>query len=320
MRLTHDNIPPERHPDRKSKSDNIENMINLDLSYEEIYPKIFVYNNLIPSKDYIYSILKKSLNSSNGKYYFGEWKDWYGFGQLCEPKRFSPEDTELTSMMYDNEREIEEQLQNVISCAFAHYVGVNNINLPPKSSIARVSFAAYYEGIDTGGGRVMQYHTDYIVSQHFSRFENFFLTCTIYINDDYEGGEIRFTTMTGDFVDYKPRAGDVIVFPSGSPLYPGKEPYFHAVGMVKSGKKFLIRSFVKYNHDGSDEWSANEALHGSDTWAKMEQDRVLSVEGRISNQMQIFDGVKHYSQYLIDSYGLTDEDKEKLGYEIGGLY
>lgn len=295
-------------------------MININLSYKEIYPKIFVYQGLLPDKNHIHSTLRKSLGSSEGKYYFGKWMDWYGFGQLCEPKQFNPEATDMSNDMYDCERSMEERLQNAISCAFSHYIDANDVQLPEDSIISRVSFAAYYEGIDTGGGRVMQYHTDYIVSQHASRFENFLLTCTVYINDDYEGGEVRFTTMTGDSLDYKPEAGDIVVFPSGSPIYPGDEPYFHAVGMVKSGTKFLIRSFVKYKNEGSEDWLSSEKQHGPEEWAKMEEERVLSTAGRVSNQMQIIDGVKHYSQYLVDAFKLTDEEKLAMGYEIGGFY
>jgi predicted 2-oxoglutarate/Fe(II)-dependent dioxygenase YbiX len=295
-------------------------MTSLDLSYKEIYPRIFVYRGLLTNKGHIHSILQQSLSSSGGKYYFGEWRDWYGFGQLCEPKAYNPLCTDFEHYMYENERVVEEQIQNAISCAFAHYIAVNNVEVPDNSIISRASFAAYYEGIETGGGNVMQYHTDYIVSQHFSRFENFLLTCTIYINDDYEGGEIRFTSMNGEFLDYKPEAGDVVVFPSGSPIYPGREPYFHAVRAVERGTKFLIRSFVKYQSAGSEEWLSNELLYGSEKWRQIEEDRVLSNSGRVSNQLQIVDGVKHYSQYLIDAFGFTDDDKERLGYQVGGFY
>lgn len=294
-------------------------MVNLDFSYVEVYPKIFVYNGLFPYKKHIHQVLAKSLHESNGKYHFGEWRDWYGFGRLCEPKQFDVDTTDFSHPMYEAERVTEEQVQNAIVAAFGHYIGVNDIQLPAESIISRASFAAYYEGIDTGGGRVMQYHTDYLVSQHFSRFENFLLTCTVYMNDDYEGGEVRFTSMTGEFFDYKPKAGDVVIFPSGSPLYPNREPYFHAVGMVKSGTKFLIRSFVKYKHQGSVEWLANEQLHGAEAWLEMEQERVLSPGGRVSNQMQIIDGVKHYSQYLIDAFGFTEDDQRSFGYNVGGF-
>ena len=294
--------------------------MNFNLSYKEIYPKIFVYNDLLPNKGHICSILRKSLDSSDGNYHFGEWKDWYGFGRLCEPKQYDPQNTDFSNPMYDHERSVEEQLQNVISSAFSHYVGINSVPVPPNSIVSRVSFAAYYEGVETGNGNVMQYHTDYIVSQHFSRFENFLLTCTIYINDDYEGGEIRFTSLNGDFFDYKPEAGDVVIFPSGSPLFPGREPYFHAVKAVSNGTKFLIRSFVKYQQEGSKEWLLNEKIYGSKRWMELEQERVLSTSGRVSNQLQMIAGVKHYSQYLVDAFGFTEEDKKKLGYEIGGFY
>lgn len=289
-------------------------MIKLDLSYKEIYPRIFVYQNLLPYKTHIHSTLRNSLASSDGRYYFGEWLDWYGFGRLCAPKHHDNENTDFTNEMYELERDIESQLQNAISVAFSHYIGFNKIELPDDCIISRVSCAAYYEGVETGQGNVMQYHTDYLVNQHFSRFENFLFTCTIYINDDYEGGEVKFATMDGESFSYKPTAGDIVIFPSGSPLYPNNEPYFHAVGMVRSGTKFLIRAFVKYQNNGSPEWLANEQLYGPDEWQKMENERIRSVKS--SNQMQIIDGVKHYSQDFINAFGLTEDDQKRLGYGL----
>lgn len=54
-------------------------------------------------------------------------------------------------------------------------------------------------------------------------------TLVTYLNDDYEGGEIYFPNQD---ITIKPKAGSLVMFPSG-------EPYMHEAKPVKSGKKYL---------------------------------------------------------------------------------
>lgn len=59
----------------------------------------------------------------------------------------------------------------------------------------------------------------------------------IYLNDDYEGGEIEFR----DFLigrKLKPKSGSVLIFPSSN-------YYIHKVNPVKSGTKYSMTSFAK---------------------------------------------------------------------------
>jgi hypothetical protein len=85
----------------------------------------------------------------------------------------------------------------------------------------------------------------------------------MYLNDDYEGGEISFTIKDGimDSIDkphqdlelskdtdrvtfyLKPEAGSVLIFPSSS-------PYNHTAHLVKSGHKYMVPGFWmnKDNH------------------------------------------------------------------------
>ncbi len=64
------------------------------------------------------------------------------------------------------------------------------------------------------------------------------ITYTIYLNDDYEGGEIDFVDEENKKVFvYKPKKGDITVFPSG-------RPFWHGARSVKSQpNKIFIRSF-----------------------------------------------------------------------------
>jgi molybdopterin converting factor small subunit len=78
----------------------------------------------------------------------------------------------------------------------------------------------------------------------------------MYLNDDYEGGEIEFRLFDGlyhemktedsNFIDlknnktiegfnYKPKAGDIVIFPSDI-------PYYHGIKKIVKGNKLLIRT------------------------------------------------------------------------------
>ena len=116
----------------------------------------------------------------------------------------------------------------------------------------------------------MQYHTDYIISQSDMPGPKFHITCTFYINDDYKGGEIEFY-INGKFITHKPKAGDIVIFPS-------TPPYYHGVKLIESGNKFMIRNFVMTKYKGSQEWLDNQNKYGAYNWAKMEIERIENEE------------------------------------------
>jgi predicted 2-oxoglutarate/Fe(II)-dependent dioxygenase YbiX len=64
------------------------------------------------------------------------------------------------------------------------------------------------------------------------------VSIVIYLNDDYEGGEIYFPRMDG--LKIKPQAGDIVVFPS---IY----IYEHASEDMISGTKYAVVIMSDYN-------------------------------------------------------------------------
>jgi hypothetical protein len=93
------------------------------------------------------------------------------------------------------------------------------------------------------------------------------LTLTVYLNDDYDGGELSFLDEKNLKISYfKPKQGDIIVFPS---FY----PYFHGVDPIISGEKYLARTFITYSYDGSKKWNSLYERLG-ETWIQMEADRI----------------------------------------------
>jgi predicted 2-oxoglutarate/Fe(II)-dependent dioxygenase YbiX len=64
------------------------------------------------------------------------------------------------------------------------------------------------------------------------------VSAVIYLNDDYEGGEIYFPRMDGKII--KPDAGDIAIFPSNYVME-------HASLPIKSGTKYCVVIMMDLN-------------------------------------------------------------------------
>jgi hypothetical protein len=150
----------------------------------------------------------------------------------------------------------------------------------------------------------MSFHVDYIPEAVNFPGEKFMITCCVYPNDDYEGGEIEFWA-DGKAIRYKPEAGDILVFPSGNPLFPGDgRPYFHSVCPTGLGEKYLFRTFGKYIDPVTPEWEAGVQEHGEESWKLMvcgtEKKDVYSKAGPAL--MMFENGIPTISRELFDAY------------------
>lgn len=114
----------------------------------------------------------------------------------------------------------------------------------------------------------MNYHTDTNHDDLESPGNKKVFTVTMYLNDNYEGGEISFYDGESDKIyNYKPEAGDVTVFP-------GSEPFYHGVLPFYGGSRYLARMFWEYDFEGTDEWWAKAKKYGESTWREMERKRL----------------------------------------------
>lgn len=232
----------------------------------ELYPNVDLYTDLLPDADKLYAIIKKSEAESNGRFYLRKWEPWSIFGtytqqkhDASEPKEYGPE--------YDDEKYLSDRVYEAYNTAINDYINRHQIQLPEGSHLVSSSFCKYDKDINVMENHLtMQYHTDYIISEREMPGPKFCLTCTTYINEDYDGGEIAFY-INGDRLEYKPLKGTILIFPSD-------HPYWHAVKEINNGNKYFIRNFVMYPYSGSEQWLANQRYHGAYKWAKIEQERV----------------------------------------------
>jgi hypothetical protein len=250
-----------------------------DITCTELHPYICVYNNVFFDTDNIYQTIKQSEKNSGKKTTYLNWSKWHIFGtysycslELDQP--FFDEDKILK-----NERNVLKEIRDCRKNVLDLYCKRYDVQLPENSFIDNIMTALkYFPDVDSAQGlgppsnKTMEYHTDFSVKDAERPGENFLITCNMYFNDDYEGGEIIFS-IGKEIISYKPKAGDIIIFPSGSPIFPGDEPYFHAVGVVKNGNKFFSRNFIKYINPGTQEWLDNQKLYGVDEWDRLEKDR-----------------------------------------------
>ena len=264
-------------------------------TFEEFYPRVHIYKNLLPSADRLVEILKESGQDRAASYYFNQWDKWHVFGETIGGIYFNPIYPELV----DEEKKAAEEvivreLENAFATATQHYMNYHGVTREDHwttmgPSICRYVAEAEHCGIDYLS---MKYHTDYDFIRGDEPGDKFAITCTMYLNDNYEGGEMWFALghQADSFGEeplpdeeihvYKPQAGDVLVFPSGHPDVLSEEStYFHGVSRTRKSEenpddKYFIRSYHLIPFEGTPEWLAGQEKYGEEVWEKMETERI----------------------------------------------
>ena len=248
------------------------------MEYIKLFPKIHVYKGLLNNCDDLVDILKKAEEDSDTTYLFKDWKPWSFFGTYV----YQIDNDAIHSGVQNEKLQKEINYLEMVKKAFFdstdNFLKEYKLDLPGDWQMMGPSFSKYIpdEGEEgrVGKGMSMSRHTDYVPWMKDVPGYKFALTCTMYLNDDYDGGEISF--KVGDqYIDYKPVAGDVIVFPSGHPEFLADEhPYLHGVKKISGNPRYLIRSFYQFYHTGSEEWLKNQEKYGKEIWCKMEEERI----------------------------------------------
>ena len=238
-----------------------------DLEWKEIYPGVIVYSKMLSDPDKAYKVMMNSEANSDGKYFFSKWSPWAHFGTYTQGKYGSDLDSAERGEVFDEEKSLYDEIAISYDKALSHYYKHTGIEIPEGARYSGQSWCKYFNKIDNLKNKMtMQYHTDYIISQQDMPGEKFHTTCTFYINDNYNGGDLEFY-VDGQITNHKPKAGDIVIFPS-------TPPYFHGVKTIPDGNKFFIRNFVMFDYDGSEKWLKNQKRYGAYRWAKMEFERI----------------------------------------------
>jgi hypothetical protein len=268
----------------------------IDLSSQEIYKNIRVYKNLIPDCFDLYQSMRRIEQENEGKYLYKPWVKWYDFGTYSEPRISAEGNSIVFNEKFSEEFNLFRRLRDATSFALANYVTIYSIDMPDGAFVTNPSLARYKEN-KSEDELIMTHHTDFVIGEWYWPGDKFLVTCTTYLNDDYVGGEIQFY-IEGEKITYKPSAGDILIFPSGSPIYPGNEPFFHGVKMVSSGDKYLVRNYLKYPFGGTEEWRDGEKRFGAEDWKE-----ISLKKDRYQNTINFdIDGNPHMSDVAVEIY------------------
>lgn len=168
--------------------------------------EIYYYKNVFNNS----SLFMKNIHESNLN-----WRDWYSsdgsiiYGKVAGGINVLPEEILTT-------------LKSAVFNSLYDYCLNNNKDLgfvPEFYTIQKYNVGAY-----------MGPHVD-STDKTISKFPT--ISMVVYLNDDYEGGEIEFPKQD---ISLKPEAGSIIIFPS-------YDPYTHDPKPVISGDKYMSPVF-----------------------------------------------------------------------------
>jgi Rps23 Pro-64 3,4-dihydroxylase Tpa1-like proline 4-hydroxylase len=217
------------------------------MNHEELSLGVIYYKNIIDDPksviDKIENLEQKRLEAESYKSEFVKpWQVWdYDNGNkektvFCWQKFLpKPEDIQKTDLFYKEQFEISSILFDGLEKGLKHYFSIypyaeKNI----KSREKTMHLLKYKES------GFLPAHSDHGISSRV-------LSALLYLNDDYEGGNIRFPHAG---IDIKPEAGSLLFFPSNF-------VYVHEVDAVTSGTRYSLPNWYHnrknaYYSDGTE--------------------------------------------------------------------
>lgn len=246
-----------------------------------LFPKVVVYRNVVKNVNDILNVVKESQKNTNG-FFIQKWEDWNNKGLSATISIYTQNKNEI---LKTNTSNIQEKVLKELEYAFwkvsedyikdwkdvGNWPYVKDWTFDKNKNFSQLiptnQQVLMYDS-NTNKRLAMNYHTDQHQYDADSNKNQLFITITFYLNDDYEEGELSFIREdTNEINYYKPKAGDITVFPSGM-------PYFHGVEPISNGKKYLIRTFIACKYEGSEQWNINKNLYGENVWSQMEKKRI----------------------------------------------
>lgn len=273
----------------------------------EVMPKVIIYQDMFEDLDKVLDVIKKSETDASSfvaplsdnsiptddhgidpvpyeyPHVIRQWVPWYEFGTRSsftftsgesQDKRYLDEEwaqkklsdaIEIVLKDYSNEWSSKEWPEYAKGWFFNGSKG----NTASKNEVIFGTLDILKHKYDVEQDFALPFHTDF--HNHTSESPGFkpVVTVTVYLNDDYEGGEIQFVNQDlKEIITYKPKAGDITIFPS-------TKPYWHSALPVKLSNKYLLRSFILIEYDGSENWHKSVEQYGIEKWNEIEHERIL---------------------------------------------
>lgn len=250
------------------------------MNHYEFYPGIDVYQGLFKDLDKTMRYVRESEDKGLEDTLFNSWKDWYTFGRMMnqitatwdmQNGKYVLHDGALPTQSQQDELDIYQEFLDLFHLVLNDYIdrhGHREFVDKNRWDISGPSLCKYIPDGGVSDELAMNYHTDYQNEFEGAPGWKFGFTVTMYLNDDYDGGGVDF--LNNNLLSYfKPKAGDITVFPAGSPDIEKDNLYLHAVKKVTGQPKYFIRMNYRYWKDGSSEYEQGILDHGKEKWEEM---------------------------------------------------
>jgi hypothetical protein len=221
---------------------------------EKLHEEVFYYQDVIANPEELIALIEE-LDSDESVYPaippWGPWlsnsKSYHEFGGK---KDFNPDAIEnLTSPRKEDVKTAIFAIKKAVTDVAEAYYRDRNLEGSPNMS-PFVGIMKYIEGCSMGA------HFDAQAGDRTLKY-----SIVLYLNEDYEGGEISFAIRDYDLRDPKysemkpledvhdPRNKDRIDFwlkpkPGSALIFPSTHPFMHRVHEMKKGDKYIFPGFV----------------------------------------------------------------------------
>lgn len=188
--------------------------------------KIFYYTNVIDNPNSFIKNIEDSNEFCGENKNITKWDIWTASTDLSEIYGLSKNGifskTNFNSSTDFELYKIASTIKYVSDFAMSFYCNANQIYYPWLPDFFTIK--KYNQGVDMGP------HVD---SNDPTDFNHPIISGVLYLNDDYDGGEIHFPNQD---IQIKPSAGSIIIFPS-------YEPYLHHPQKILNGNKYMVPLF-----------------------------------------------------------------------------
>jgi predicted 2-oxoglutarate/Fe(II)-dependent dioxygenase YbiX len=187
----------------------------------ELIPTVCVFEQSFENPKGIYLNIEKIIESDIN--FNWQWARTSGSKDTLQGAHRTNQEFPISSNMEQPQiKSVDETIFNNITNLIAEYSGKYETGplTDEGYTILKYENGTHYKQHHDCGGL----HKDRVVS------------ILIYLNDDYVGGELEFPLFN---VKYKPKAGDIILFPSNY-------TFSHIAHPVTEGTKYCVVSWMRY--------------------------------------------------------------------------
>ena len=255
---------------------------DIQLDSQQLCDDVFLYPNALKNASPLLEMIKFLENSQERSIITSGWGPWGSYGKTAfyYNNLSSSLEEEITDRAFRDvgpdilsndemykrtlfELLVANMLMGLSQKIIHNFLNKNNFKVPKNSFFTRVDLCKYtFQQDGLVDGLEMPFHNDYVTGDHYLSCDKFLVSCNTYFNNDFEGAEIVFYS-NGKMIEYKPCAGDVIVFPSGHPDYVSNSYCLHAVNRG-SGSRYISRYFLKYHDNRDNLTNVQHLIHNED--------------------------------------------------------